>query len=62
MSGQMIILEIHQVIEIPHLTPNLLCPMQMRVNDIKVNEQPKLLTHALTDESHAIVSGHRSRV
>ena len=29
--------------------------MQLRVNDIEVNERPKFLTRSLTDSSHAII-------
>jgi hypothetical protein len=35
---------IHQAIHIPSLQHNLLCPMQLRVNNIIVNEQPKFMT------------------
>ena len=49
------ILEVHQAIEIPHLHHNLLCPMQLRVNDVEVNERPKFLTRYPTDSSHAII-------
>ena len=53
--GEVHILEVHQVIEIPHLHHNLLCPMQLRVNDVEVNERPKFLTRYLTDNSHVII-------
>jgi hypothetical protein len=33
---------------------NLLCPMQMCTNDIRVNEVPKFLTNNPTNQSHAI--------
>ena len=29
--------------------------MQLRVNDVEVNERPKFLTHYPTDNSHAII-------
>ena len=54
-TGEVHILEVHQAIKIPHLHHNLLCPMQLRVNDVEVNERPKFLTHSPTDSSHAII-------
>jgi hypothetical protein len=42
-TGQMYHLVIHQGIHIPHLTHHLLCPMQARVNDVTINELPKIL-------------------
>ena len=53
--GEVHILEVHQAIEIPHLHHNLLCPMQLRVDDIEVDERPKFLTCSPTDSSHAII-------
>jgi hypothetical protein len=57
MSGEVIIIVIHQAIHIPTMSHNLLCPMQMRMNDVRVNEVPKFLTSNPTDETHAIVLG-----
>ena len=54
-TGEVHILEVHQAIEIPHLHHNLLCPMQLRVNDVEVNERPKFLTRYPTDSSHVII-------
>ena len=54
-TGEVHILEVHQVIEIPHLHHNLLCSMQLRVNDVEVNQRPKFLTRYPTDSSHAII-------
>ena len=51
--GEVHILEVQQAIEIPHLHHNLLCPMQLRVNDVEVNERPKFLTRYPT--SHVII-------
>ena len=53
--GEVHILEVHQAIEIPHLHHNLLCLMQLRVNDVEVNERPKFLTRYPTDSSHVII-------
>jgi hypothetical protein len=39
-SGETILLIINQAIYIPTLEHNLLCPMQMRLNDVLVSEIP----------------------
>lgn len=54
-SGEVVILMLHQAIHIEHLDHNLLSPMQLRLNDVKVNDVPKFLTEQPTDETHAIV-------
>jgi hypothetical protein len=36
-SGRVVILIVHQAINLPHLPHNLLNPMQMRLNDVVVN-------------------------
>jgi hypothetical protein len=41
-SGKVVILIVHQAINLPYLTHNLLNPMQMRLNDVLVNKKPKL--------------------
>ena len=53
-TGEVIIIVVHQAILIPHLEVNLLCPMQVRVNDVKLDEIPKFLTENPTTHSHAI--------
>jgi hypothetical protein len=40
-SGRVVIIIVHQAIDLPHLPHNLLNPMQMRLNDVVVNETPK---------------------
>jgi hypothetical protein len=40
-SGRVVILSVHQAINLPYLPHNLLNPMQMRLNDGVVNETPK---------------------
>ena len=37
-SGEVIILLIHQALYFPDMENNLLCPMQMRLNDVNVDE------------------------
>jgi hypothetical protein len=39
--GRVVIIILHQAINLPHLPHNLLNPMQMRLNDVVVNETPK---------------------
>ena len=53
-NGQTIMLIINQAIEIETMNNNLLNPMQMRMNGVKVNEQPKFLTHDPTETCHTI--------
>ena len=40
----------------PELDHHLLCPMQCRVNDVDVNECPRMYCNEPTGESHAIVA------
>lgn len=54
-TGEAHILVINQAISMPHIAHNLLCPMQMRLNDVEVNDKPKFLERTPTDKSHAIV-------
>ena len=49
MTGRVFIIEVHQAILIDHLYNNILCPMQMRMYDIKVNDIPKYLTENPAD-------------
>jgi hypothetical protein len=52
-SGETICLIIHQAIYIEEMENNLLCPMQMRMHDVKINECPRFLSGAPNDESHS---------
>ena len=54
-TGEVILLQINQVVYIPTIKSNLLCLMQLRLNEIRVDECPKFLTKNATDKSHAIV-------
>ena len=40
-TGQCHILVLHQAIYFEHLEHNLLCPMQLRMNDVVIDECPK---------------------
>jgi hypothetical protein len=54
-TGTTIILHAHQAILIPQISHNLLCPMQLRINDVEVNDVPKFLVRHPTDRTHSIV-------
>jgi hypothetical protein len=48
-------LTIHQAILIPKMKMNLLGVMQMRDNDIRVNDEPKHMVENPTEDHHCIV-------
>ena len=48
------ILAVHHAIHVPTMESNLLCPMQVWMNDVKVDETPMFLTENPTDIMHAI--------
>lgn len=54
-SGETVILLVHQAIYIPELHHNLLSPMQLRVNDVIVNDTPRFLTDNPDEFTHAIL-------
>ena len=54
-SGETVFLQINQAICIASIRANLLCPMQLRLNDVRVDECPKFLAQEPTDKTHAIV-------
>ena len=49
-----VITVVHQAIHVPTMDCNLICPTQVRMNDVKLDDTPKFLTEDPTDESHAI--------
>ena len=53
-SGQTYMLIINQAILIPEIDHNLLCPMQLRDNGIKVNDEPKHMLQDADEYHHAI--------
>lgn len=55
-TGETIILVVRQALHLPSLPHNLLSPMQLQLNDVKVNDVPKFLTDQLTAYDHAIVA------
>jgi hypothetical protein len=55
-SGQVFILILHQALHFKDMDHCLLCPMQLRLNDVVLNERPKFLTTSPTDTDHAIIA------
>ena len=54
-DGVVKMLVIHQAIHVPHLVHNLLSSMQLRDNDLKVNDEPKHLMSCPMEDHNAIV-------
>eukprot|EP00978_Attheya_sp_CCMP212_P012604 scaffold31521_cov55-Attheya_sp.AAC.3 len=54
LHGEVIMLIVHQAIHIPTIDHNVLCPMQLCMNDVAIDECPKFLHSAPTNETHAI--------
>ncbi|KAI2512367.1 hypothetical protein MHU86_2029 [Fragilaria crotonensis] len=46
---------VHQAIHIPDIAHNLLSTMQLRLNDVLVNDVPRFLTDTVTDLTHSLV-------
>ena len=51
--GTTVIIVVHQAIHVPTMNCNLICPIQLRMNDVELIEKPKLLKEDPTDDSHA---------
>ena len=43
-TGRTVIIVIHQAIHVPTIDCNMICPMQVRMNDVKLDDKPKFLT------------------
>ena len=54
-SGEFLIIKSNQAIHIPTISNNLLCVMQLRLNDGNVFERPKFLTKKQNCIDHSIV-------
>jgi hypothetical protein len=54
--GRTVCLILHQAIYLPTLQHNLLCPMQMRLHGVVVNETPRLQCESPTESSHSVVA------
>ena len=52
LTGESVILVVHQAIYIPDLSHNLLSTMQLRLNDVTVNNVPRFLTDKPTQLIH----------
>ena len=59
-DGHEYMFHIHQALQVDECTVNLLCPNQMRVNDILVNDEPKCLASEPTDDHNRILYRHPS--
>jgi hypothetical protein len=54
-TGHAILLIYHQVLHIPGMKSNLLCPMQLRHSGVTVNDRPKHCTPTPSVDDHTIV-------
>jgi hypothetical protein len=54
-SGETYVLLIHKSLHVEEVDHCLVCPMQLRFNDVAINEQRKFLTMDPTDNDHAII-------
>ena len=54
-SGDTYMLVLHQAILIPQMKNNLLCPLQVKDNDVRFNDKPNFMVPTPTDNHHAIV-------
>ena len=54
-SGDKYMLVLNQAIPIPQMENNLLCPLQIRDNDVRVNDKLKFMVLTPTYNHHAIV-------
>ena len=55
-TGNPVMRVIHQAVYIPSLEHNLLCPMQLQLNDVSVKDIPKFMLDDPTEQDHAIVA------
>ena len=55
-NGTAYILIVHQGIHLDNLDHSLLCPMQLRDNDVILNEQPKSMIENPTAEHHSLLA------
>ena len=56
-TGEVFVLVVHQAMHFSEMNNCLLSPMQLRLNDVKVNERPKFLMAKPTEKDHAIIAG-----
>jgi hypothetical protein len=53
-TGEVTILQVNQAVHVPTMDNDLLCPMQMRMNDVELHECPKFMEGQPTDMSHSL--------
>ena len=54
-TGEAIILMVHQAVHVPTMDNDLvLCPMQMRMNDVELRKCPKFMEDQQCDKSHTL--------
>ena len=54
-TGETLILIVHQAISIPHMEHNLMSTFQLRLNDVIVNDVPKILTDTPKVDDHCLI-------
>ena len=54
-SGKVSLLVYQQAIHCPRLTSRLMCPMQSRMIEVRINELPKFLAEYPDDQTHGII-------
>ena len=59
LTGETVSLVVHQAILIPDLNHNLLSTMQLRLNDVMVNDVPRFLTDKPTPLTQTLVISRR---
>jgi hypothetical protein len=55
-SARVFILILYQALHFKEMDHCFLCPMQLRLNDVVLNERPMFLTTAPTDTDHALIA------
>ena len=55
LTGEVLIFKLNQAIHIDSMNNNLLCPMQLRMNDVKVFDCPKFLIENPNEYDHTII-------
>ena len=55
LANETFMLTIHQAVMIPRMESTLLCPNQMRCNDVRVNDEPKSMVLNPTNDHHALI-------
>ena len=53
--GQVYMLVYHQFIHCPRLASHLMCPMQIQMVGVRINELPKFLEEDPYENTHAII-------